>query len=115
MFAQWEGGNGEDGMDWVGGRYGARIDMLVLFIQHFPVILIIFCRREFFTAVDGPPVIHIAENGEFSFAATIYIADIRLSFAAGPYPGYDQFIPGSYKTFGSQDMTGNGIKARCSP
>src|SRR6202020_1527952 len=63
--------------------YRHCIEMLVLFIQHLPEILIVFCLGILFNGRRGLAIIDVAQIRDIYFSAAIKILEVVVTFSAG--------------------------------
>src|SRR5690606_9402075 len=92
------------GMVVVGRRYGHRIDMAVLFIEHLAVIFVILGFGEPFHRSGSPAIVHITEVGYLCLAAFMKVSDIRFAFTTHADTCHDQPIAGGNETRAAQHM-----------
>src|SRR5258708_39238996 len=106
MLTQLHSRKGGYGVYIVRGGDGYGIDVFMLFLQHFPEILVVFRFWEFLDGSGGLAVIDIAEGHYIHFPAAVKIPKIVSSFAACSDGCDGQPVAGGNKSF-SQHMAGN--------
>src|SRR5579859_7012328 len=95
MLVQLHGGNGGCGMTIIRRRYGHRIEMLVLLVQHLAEILVIFRLGILLDGSRRLTVIDIAEIGDIHLPAAVKIPEVVMALSAGANGGNRQPVTGS--------------------
>jgi len=109
MFAQLHTGHPDDGMHVIGCGNGNSVQVLMLLVEHLPVVLVIPGRTEFAPDSCPPAVIDIAQHGDLCLTRTIEVIDIYFTLAANAYRPDDQLVTRRGVTRPSQYMSWNDI------
>jgi hypothetical protein len=110
MFAQLHTRNGSNSMYIIGYGNVAGIDIIFLFAQHFPEILVVFGIRPSLSGVDALPVVDITECDNIYIGRFREIPQVIIAFASCANGANIQLITGRYIS-AAQYMAGNNKKA----
>ena len=101
-----------DGMDVVRRGYGAGVDVLFLFFQHFPEVLVVFCFWEALSGFGRAAVVHVAKRDDVHFRAGGEFFQVASPFAADADACDVQFIAGRHEA-AAQYVAGYDDEAAC--
>src|SRR5690606_13526390 len=110
MFTQLHSCHGLHRMLVIRSRDRHRINAIVLLVEHFPVVPIIFGFGMLFYTSFSSFVIYIAKENDVCVATVIETLDITVSFPSYTDPGYSQFVTGSLVAWAADHMSRNDVE-----
>ena len=83
VLVELHGGHGGHGVGMVRRGHGAGIQMLALFVQHHPEVLVIFRLGEFLAHLHRGAVVHVTQESDLRLPAVEEVGQVALPFPTG--------------------------------
>ena len=92
VLAERHGRTGRHGMDIVRCGHGTGVDIVLLLVQHLPIILVVTCLGESGPRRLGSTVIHVHQGHDISLGTLGKLQQVALTLATGTDTGDVQLV-----------------------